>query len=156
MLFRSQFEARGNFSGGPVVKTLPSNAGGGGTKIPHAARCGRNNSKINSKGKKKGKKKKKEILKKLKKKKEETGHAAHCHPHQDPDSQPALPRPHILPGLVPSTQHPPPYQTHREHLDPGFQSWLYFPGSLREPGGNPMAKAGPWVASLWLDRKSVV
>ena len=101
------------------------------------------------KGKKKGKKKKKEILSKFKKK-EETGHAAHRHPHQDPDTQPALPRPHILPGLVPSTQHLPPHQTHREHLDPGFQSWLYFPGSLQEPGGDPMAKAGPWVASLWL------
>ena len=35
-----------DFSGGPVVKTLPSNAGGTasipgrGTKIPHAAQCG--------------------------------------------------------------------------------------------------------------------
>ena len=40
-----------------MVKTLPSNAGGGGTKIPHAARCGRNKE-INKQGKERQKEKK--------------------------------------------------------------------------------------------------
>ena len=55
----------GNFPGGPVVKTLPSNAGGGGNKIPHAARCGRNNSKINKQGKEERQKEKKRNFKQV-------------------------------------------------------------------------------------------